>query len=294
MTKKKLKQIWNEHFKFISLLVVFSGFALYAVFSFFVLNDRYLGYVSVLAAQNTPPICQTCPPIEMCTDYCKGGSTDSKDEDDDDDDDDDSENLVDDDDDDDSSNETEDKTEDKAYEIFLDVKSDNEFGEYIESLKDKGIIGGYKDGSFKPDNKINRAELLKLLAVAAEADVEEDKLKDCFLDVKTEWFAGYVCYAKNKNWVRGFDDGSYKPAQDVTKAAALKMILEALDFDLPETVTEKPFNDVPVDSWFAPYVTVAKENGIVKTAENFEPNHEVSRAEFSKMLYKAMLIQDLL
>jgi len=286
MAKKNFKQIWKENFHFISLLVVFAGFALYAVFSFFVLNDRYLGYVSVVASQSTPPVCQTCPPIEMCTDYCSGGgSVDSDDNDDD------SSGRDDSDDDDDNDDFS---GEDEAYEIFSDVKSDNEFAEYVESLKEKGLIGGYKDGSFKPDNKINRAELLKLLAVAVNADLDGESLVGCFPDVKTEWFATYICYGKGAGWVNGFKDGSYKPEQNVTKAAALKIILEGLDFDLPETVTEQPFNDVPVDAWFAPYVVVAKENGIVKTAENFEPNHEVSRAEFSKMLYKAMLVQDLL
>ncbi len=291
MAKKNFKQIWKENFHFISLLVVFAGFALYAVFSFFVLNDRYLGYVSVVDSQSRPPVCQTCPPIEMCTEYCSGGGS-VNDDDEDDDNDDDSGSQVDSDDDDNDDDNDDDSSE--TYEIFSDVKSDNEFGEYVESLKDKGIVGGYKDGSFKPDGKINRAELLKLLAVAVKADLEMESLVGCFPDVKTEWFASYICYGKGAGWVSGFKDGSYKPAQDVTKAAALKMILEALEFDLPETVTEKPFNDVPVDSWFAPYVIVAKENGIVKTAENFEPNHEVSRAEFSKMLYKAMVIQDLL
>ncbi|MBD3328400.1 hypothetical protein GF340_03790, partial [Candidatus Peregrinibacteria bacterium] len=72
------------------------------------------------------------------------------------------------------------------------------FEDEINALVDLEIIDGYPDGTFKPDNPINRAEFVKLMFSYVEDD-GNDMRYDCFDDVNREWFAIYVCTAKFTN-----------------------------------------------------------------------------------------------
>jgi len=70
--------------------------------------------------------------------------------------------------------------------------------EAINFLKENGIISGYSDGTFKPTNPLNRAELLKILVEGVGYSPDENVYKNCFSDVKEDWYAKYVCYAKEQ------------------------------------------------------------------------------------------------
>ena len=114
---------------------------------------------------------------------------------------------------------------------FPDVPTSNQNAVAIDYLAEVGTISGYSDGTFKPTAEINRAELMKIL-VGSPFDLDPQIHKDCFPDVKSEWFAPYVCYAKKKGWVSGYPDGSFQPANKVNRAEGLKMIYNAREFDI--------------------------------------------------------------
>ena len=83
--------------------------------------------------------------------------------------------------------------------IFEDVSYLHPNYDSISSLVDWGIFEGYSDGTFKPDWKINRAELLKIFISGQGIEPSADLYNNCFTDVKSEWFAKYICYAKSKD-----------------------------------------------------------------------------------------------
>jgi hypothetical protein len=179
-----------------------------------------------------------------------------------------------------------------SVDIFTDVSSTHKNAKAIAYLKQKGIIGGYEDGSFKPDNLLNRAELLKILVTALDVTPHELTNSFCFTDVKNEWFAKYVCYAKNRGWVQGYSDGGFHPAANVTKAEALKIILTAYDVSL---VTRAPlvviFSDVNDGDWYAKYVWTAQNNGWLEEktgAGPYLPNTAITRAQLAEVLYRVM------
>ncbi len=181
------------------------------------------------------------------------------------------------------------------HEIFTDVFSDHQNALAIGKLRDNGVIGGYEDGSFKPDALINRAELLTLLSHAIDADLTGATYANCFGDVADQWFAPFACYAKAKAWVAGYADNTYRPAQSVTKAEALKITMTALGYEVEESDEyELPFADVKAGDWFAPYVDLALEEGIVGSADLFNPTQEMSRAQVAQMIYNAMFFKDLI
>jgi len=143
---------------------------------------------------------------------------------------------------------------------FKDIKDKEDFKEGILLLKQHGIVKGQGEtGEFKPESELNRAELLKILVESMYADGEKfDDLPNpysteivkvkselegyktkCFKDVKgNEWFAKYICYAKAKNWIKGYDDETFRPAQIVNFVEALKMALEIHGIEYDEDKTE--------------------------------------------------------
>ncbi|MBD3360686.1 hypothetical protein GF366_02690, partial [Candidatus Peregrinibacteria bacterium] len=113
------------------------------------------------------------------------------------------------------------------YKYFPDVRENHKNQEAVNYLKEIDIIAGYPDGTFKPDGEINRAELTKMI-VASKTDPDGQIYKNCFPDVKEEWFAPFICYAKENNWVEGYPDGTFKPEQNINRVEALKIIFEVI------------------------------------------------------------------
>ncbi len=184
--------------------------------------------------------------------------------------------------------------EEQKKQVFIDVPSNHKNAVAIVSLYNLGILTGYTDGSFKPENTINRAEFLAILSNAVDANFAGKKLENCFKDVKTEWFAAFSCYAKEAGWVKGYEDGTFKPAQSVSKSEAVKIIFEAMQYPLCENVKDAPYTDVEVTSWMAPYACAAKEGSIVSGKTLYMPLYEVTRGDTAQLIYNTMAKLDLL
>jgi polyhydroxybutyrate depolymerase len=115
--------------------------------------------------------------------------------------------------------------------------------EAISYLKTQGVLGGYDDGTFRPHETINRAELLKIV-FKGKSDVVPVGRR-CFSDVNPdEWYAPYVCAAKNRGIVSGYKNGTFKPSEPVNFAEAIKIILSAYGHDVTESVGA---------DWYKPY-----------------------------------------
>ncbi len=127
---------------------------------------------------------------------------------------------------------------------FTDVKWNETYKDAIHYLQDNQIVKGYQDGSFGPLRNISRSEMLKILVESkfldddqAKQAIESFQNKNCFQDVQSsDWFAKYVCWAKEQGWVKGYEDGKYfRPFQDVTLVEGLKMSLVSGDIQYAQT-----------------------------------------------------------
>lgn len=172
--------------------------------------------------------------------------------------------------------------------IFSDVSTTHENATAIAYFKQAGWISGYEDGSFKPEALVNRAEFLTVLANILDVDFTGGVYENCFTDVKNEWFAPFICYAKVKGWVGGYSDGSFKPGQTVNRAEAFKISVNAFGMTVPTAVTVAPYPDVEISDWYAPYAQLAKDGGIF-AGENFDAGKEMTRAMCVQMLYNILL-----
>lgn len=127
---------------------------------------------------------------------------------------------------------------------FSDVDEKQTYFSGIEFLTAQGIIKGYPNGTYKPSAELNRTELLKIIAEGSIKFSNKKssvfsfyKGKKCFTDVKAnQWYTKYICYAKEKGWVAGYNNGKiFKPDQKVTFIEALKMTFKAFDISYDET-----------------------------------------------------------
>lgn len=154
------------------------------------------------------------------------------------------------------------------------------------------MINGYKDGLFKPNETLNRAEFLKLLVSAVNAYPTTVSYAQCFKDVKNEWFAPTICYAKSKGWISGYADKSFHPSDPVKKAEALKIVLSAFKAKFLTVSPDVSFVDVADDEWFASYVWTAQRDLLLQEKptlnREYKPLAPVTRAEVVELLYRAL------
>ncbi len=118
---------------------------------------------------------------------------------------------------------------------FTDLDADHERAPYIQYAYDQRLINGYPDGTFKPDQVLNRVEALKIIMVFFEKDVEEppsgDELlvlygldENPFDDLSLDaWYAAYVLRAFADGVVQGYGDGSFGPADEISYGAFVKI-----------------------------------------------------------------------
>jgi len=101
---------------------------------------------------------------------------------------------------------------------FTDVDSSAWYASYVKKAKELGVVSGYSDGSFKPAQTVNKAELLKMLLKAFDVDVSSITASDLYSDTPTTaWYASYLQYAKDKEIITAEDDGLFHPAKGMTR-----------------------------------------------------------------------------
>lgn len=176
-----------------------------------------------------------------------------------------------------------------STEPFTDVPKTSSTYESIEFLRTKNVLKGYIDGTFKPATRINRAEFAQLAtdpfiidtngkADCITANFGDRATKVFFTDVdRSEWYAANVCFAKTRNIISGYPDGTFKPGDPINFVEAAKILANVFSFELesPETT----------EFWYRPYVQRLSElNAIPVSIKRFDQT--ITRAEMAEMLFR--------
>ncbi len=174
---------------------------------------------------------------------------------------------------------------------FSDVTSFHPRAQAIFYLKDKGVIGGYPDGTFQPDREVNRAEALKILLEGGKFEITT--ITTSFPDVRADaWFAKYVGFAKTLGIVSGYPDGTFKPERTINRAEAMKMVLKAAQFSESVRGESTPFSDVPSSAWFYPFVDEAYARNLIDTSAQFDGGTNITRGDLAEMMYRVMALKE--
>ncbi len=154
---------------------------------------------------------------------------------------------------------------------FPDVDATTPEGEAIIKLSEMGVLGGFEDGTFRPEATVTRAQFAKIIYVLQNQGTE-DILADAhkgptkFPDVtEDQWFNGYVNWAVAEGIVGGYDDGTFKPDATLTMGQAIKMFVTA--------------NGVSADGIEYPqgFIDIAKEKGYLENVAEFTGNDNAPR-----------------
>ena len=108
---------------------------------------------------------------------------------------------------------------------FTDVKAGMWCNRAIATLTNMGIIKGYTDGSFQPNKSITRAELATIIARFAKLDVNTKT----FSDITGHWAQKNIELAAGNGWINGYEDGTFRPNNNITRAETFAMINRVLD-----------------------------------------------------------------
>ncbi|MDA1060451.1 MAG: S-layer homology domain-containing protein [bacterium] len=176
---------------------------------------------------------------------------------------------------------------------FSDVRESSPYFNATQYLSQIGVINGYSDGTFKPYNEINRAELLKLLIEGAGISIQTPS-SNCFPDTPyNQWYSPYICTAKTLGFINGYPDGTFKPAQKINKVEAIKMLGEVYSWQLPKTSTPL-YDDTPINQWYIPYLSYAKtKNLLPESGAEYKPESNMIRGSISETLYRYLITKEL-
>ena len=108
---------------------------------------------------------------------------------------------------------------------YTDVSRSDWFNNAISTLSNAGIVTGYADGTFRPDQPITRGEMAKIIANFARLGGATKS----FTDLSGHWAKTYVELAAGNGWIEGYPDGTFGPDKKITRAETVTMINRVLD-----------------------------------------------------------------
>ena len=163
--------------------------------------------------------------------------------------------------------------------LFSDVPTGHSVSSAAAYLTEQGLLEGYSDGTFRPTNPVNRAEIAKIIAIIAERKGYEKCLPFSALALHSDvpadaWYAPHICTAKQAGFVQGYPDGTFRPAQIVSFAEAAKMVVVSLGGE-----------GLRGDPWYEPYVkALADRSAIPLSVDRLDM--PLRRGDLAEILYR--------
>ena len=161
---------------------------------------------------------------------------------------------------------------------FADVNG-TKYETAVTNLNGKGIIDGFTDGSFRPTNSVTRAQICKLLAEALDLKKANNVVLTQFKDVeKSAWYYDYVKIAVDNGVIVGYQDGTFKPNNDVNYNELITMIIRAMGKE--KVMTDK--------TWPSAYIAYASYYGLLSNVTYTDATQPAIRGEVSIALYNML------
>ena len=177
---------------------------------------------------------------------------------------------------------------------FKDVTESHWAFEYISEMSERGVLAGYPNGYFYPENNVTRAEFAKIMCLAGGIRIENIYLSE-FEDVNTyDWFLPYV--EAGKYYLSGYSTMGmkmYYPDDNALRediAVALVKLKGYSTVGADESILKAMFTDwQSISTDGRKYVAVALENGLISGYEDntFRGQNSITRAEAATLLWRA-------
>lgn len=155
----------------------------------------------------------------------------------------------------------------------------------------KPYASGYDDGSFLPNNNITRGELAAMIArLSYGDDLPDGMYQASFPDVDSDaWFNKYIGYLEDKNVLSGYEDGTFRPMDTITRGEISAVIARAQRYDLISY--NGIFTDVTENDWAKDYIETLADKNIVSGYEDgtFGPYSPLTRAEAVAIINRVLV-----
>ena len=155
----------------------------------------------------------------------------------------------------------------------------------------KPYASGYDDGSFLPNNNITRGELAAMIArLSYGDDLPDGMYQASFPDVDSDaWFNKYIGYLEDKNVLSGYEDGTFRPMDTITRGEISAVIARAQRYDLISY--NNIFTDVTENDWAKDYIETLADKNIVSGYEDgtFGPYSPLTRAEAVAIINRVLV-----
>lgn len=151
-------------------------------------------------------------------------------------------------------------------------------------------INGYPDGSVKPEGKITREEMTAILYRITNHEYEKPFVAtgEVFPDVPTDiWSAHDIEYMAEKGVVTGYNDGEFKPLNNLSRAEFAALVCRFAKLD---EIGKNPFGDLEEDHWAYENILALAKSGLVEgdSNGNFRPESDITRAEVMTVINKLL------
>ena len=143
-----------------------------------------------------------------------------------------------------------DNKNDFAISTFTDISTEEWYYQPIAFLEAYGVLYGYPDGTYRPDEIVTRAEYA---VIASRFDDLEVSASNRFSDVTDDhWAVGFINSAAAKGWVTGNEEGAFEPGDSITRAQVVTIINRILNRAIRQEnipVDVKGYKDLPKTHW---------------------------------------------
>ncbi len=170
---------------------------------------------------------------------------------------------------------------------FSDVSPVDYFYDGVRYLFCAGAISGYQDGTFKPYENATRGQLAKIITLAENWPIELPETPH-FSDVPAgSTFYSFIETAYSHGVISGYEDGTFRPDNNVTRGQIAKIVVLARGWE--PVYTGEHFSDVASGSTFHPFVEAALTHGILSGYEDgtFRPGNNATRGQIAKIVHLA-------
>ncbi|NEQ97212.1 MAG: DUF1565 domain-containing protein [Cyanothece sp. SIO2G6] len=163
---------------------------------------------------------------------------------------------------------------------------------YIVALADREIIGGFSDGTYRPNDPVTRAQFATIITNAFAPSVKRGAI--AFTDVSPNfWASQAIQTAYQGGFVSGFPDNSFRPNQRVSRLQALVALANGLELSANNAVALAKYNDAgQIPEWATLGIAAATEQNLVVNYPDvtlLNPNGNVTRADIAAFVYQALV-----
>jgi len=164
---------------------------------------------------------------------------------------------------------------------------------FIRALVERNLIGGYPDGTFKPEVSLNRAQYAAL--IARVFNLPDRRPSSSFVDVPANfWAAEAIAKAEAMGFIAGFPDGTFRPTLNLNRVQAVVSLVSGLQLlgGSPEALAVyRDRAEIPTYA-AVPVATATQKRLVVNypATDRFEPLIDITRAEMAVMIYQALVV----